>query len=364
MTNGVVECLVTGGTGFLGRNVIRRLLEKHPKWRITVMDIQPPSDDIRKRIAEWRHADITSAESVRNAFQDYHPEIVMHSAGIVPARDLRYSTNKIQWEKVKAINYQGTINVLDATLESGCRKFVFTSSCTTVIDDLDHDYYNMNESIPLGKATLHYGKSKAMAEQYVLSPEHAAKGLKACALRPCTIIGPEDLAVISIIHDLIAKGETYFVVGDGHNLYDFVYIDNAVKAHILAMENLLTTETAAGQAFFISNQEPVYFWDFFLAIWAHFDHVPRFRIFIPLGLAWFVALLLEMITYCTGGAVTLDTGSVKDGVRTQYSDNSKAIEILGYRPDVGMSEGVRLWCEDYKKYLAKQSSGKHKFAKT
>lgn len=140
------------------------------------------------------------------------------------------------------------------------------------------------------------------------------------------------------------------------NRYDFVYIDNAVQAHILAAENLLTTRTAAGQAFFISNQEPVYFWDFFLAIWAEFGHIPRHRVFIPMWLAWIVALIMEVITFFTGAAVTLDTGSVKDAVRTQYSDNTKAIEILGYRPKVGLAKGLRLWCDDYKKHLARTAS--------
>lgn len=227
MTSGAVECLVTGGAGFLGRNIIQTLLQKHPDWRITVLDLAPPPEeaiqqqqqqDWQRTVVGWLHADITSADSVKAAFQNYRPDIVFHCAGIVPARDLRYSRDSKQWEKVKAINYHGTVNVLQATLETGCRKFVYTSSCTAVIDDLDHDYYNMNESIPLGRATLHYGKSKAMAEQYVLSPEYAAQGLKACALRPCTIIGPGDVAVISLIHDLITKGETYFVVGDGNNL--------------------------------------------------------------------------------------------------------------------------------------------------
>ena len=134
-----------------------------------------------------------------------------------------------------------------------------------------------------------------------------------------------------------------------------MYIDNAVHAHILAAENLLTTQTAAGQAFFISNQEPVYFWDFFSAIWAHFGHVPRYRIFIPLWLAWVVALIMEVITFITGAPQTLDTGSVKDAVRTQYSDNTRAILVLGYRPIVGLAEGVRLWCDDYKAYLEKQA---------
>lgn len=336
--------LVTGGSGFLGGAIVKAILERHPDWTISVLDLHPPPEHVIDSISSFIQADVTSSPSVRDAFSKFQADLVMHCAGIVPARRYRYSTNQNQWEKVKTINYQGTMNVLDATLASGCHKFVYTSSCTVVIDDLAHDYFNMNENTPLGFATLHYGKSKSMAEQYVLSTEHSEKGFQACALRPCTIIGPGDTAVIGLIHDLIAKGETYFIIGDGDNLYDFMYIDNAVDAHLLAIENMLTSATAAGQTLFISNQEPVYFWDFFAYVWAQFGHVPRFRIKIPMAVAWVAGLVMEVVTYFTGSAATVDRGSVWDAIGTRYSDNERARQILGYKPRVSLAEGVRRTC--------------------
>ena len=335
---------------------VKSLLDKHPNWNTSILDIQPPPSTLTQRIAQYIEADITSRESVNNAFVDYTPDLVVHTAGIVPARKLRYSTKKKDWERVKAINYDGTRNVLDAAMASGCRHFVYTSSCTVVTDDLDHDYFYMNEEVPIGHATLHYGKSKGMAESYVMSSKHAEEGLIACALRPCTIIGPGDTAVISLIHDLIAKHETNFIVGEGDNFYDFMYIDNAALAHVLAVENLLNTKTAAGRVFFISNREPVYFWDFMAYIWAQFGHVPRYRVHIPTSIAWVAGYALEWLTWFTGGAPTLDRGSVKDGVRTRFSDNRKAQRILGYEPRIGLAEGVRRSCEDYKKYLTANAS--------
>ena len=351
-----LEILVTGGSGFLGRGIVKQIQERHPEWRVSVLDIQPRPSTFDKHNLLYIEADITSRDSVNNAFVDYSPDLVVHTAGIVPARKFRYSTSSKDWETVKAINYDGTRHVLDAAIASGCRRFVYTSSCTAITDDLDHDYYHMNESVPTGNATLHYGKSKGMAESYVLSPDHAEKGLIACAIRPCTIIGPGDTAVVSLVHDLIAKRETFFIVGDGDNIYDFMCIDNAVHAHMLAIENLLTTKTAAGQAFFVSNLEPVYFWDFLAYVWAQFGHVPKFRVRIPAPLAWVVGYASECYTWLTGFAPTIDRGSVKDGVRTQFSDNTKARKILGYEPKVSLAEGVRLSCEDYKKYLATKKS--------
>ena len=355
---------MTGGSGFLGKGIVEALLKKHPTWNVSVLDIKPPPSELAKQITQFLQADITSAESVNNAFVDYSPDLVVHTAGIVPARASRYSTKRRDWERVKSINYDGTKHVLDTSMAAGCRHFVYTSSCTVVIDDLEHDYFLMDESIPIGHATLHYGKSKGIAERYVLSSKHAENGLVACALRPCTIIGPGDTAVIGLMHDLIAKHETYFIVGDGDNFYDFMYIDNAVQAHVLGIENLLTTKTAAGEAFFISNQEPVYFWDFLAYIWAQFGHIPRYRFHVPLPLAWISGYVLEWVTWVTGRESTLDRGSVQDSVRTHFSNNDKARRILGYEPRVGLAEGVRLSCEDYKKHLDAQASKSQKLEKS
>lgn len=340
-----VHVLVTGGSGFLGRAIVAALLDQHPKWQISVLDRTTPDGKTLPRLAHFCEVDIISPGSVNRAFEQCTPDVVVHTAGMVPSRHSRYSKREEDWELVKSINCDGTRNVLDATLTSGCMNFVYTSSCTVATDDLDHDYYYMDETMPIGFASLHYGKSKGLAEQYVLDPQHAEKGLNACALRPCTILGPGDTAVISVIHELIAKGETTFIVGDGDNVYDFMYLSNAVDAHLLAVENLLTTKTAAGQAFFISNQEPIYFWDLFAYIWAQFGHVPTRRTRIPTGVAYFAALVAEAYTWLSGVTPTLHTGSVKDGVRTQFSNNDKARSILGYVPRVGLAEGVRLACE-------------------
>ena len=346
-----VEILVTGGSGFLGRNIVETLLEDRPKWAISILDVKPPPASVSKRISQFLQADLTSAESVNNAFVDYTPDIVVHVAGVIPARKLRYSTKESDWLKVKAVNYDGTKNVLDAAMSSGCRCFLYTSSCTVTMDDLDHDYYLANEEVATGLVALHYGRSKCLAENYVMSSEHAEKGLLACALRPCTIIGPGDTAVIGVMHDLIAKRETSFIVGDGYNFCDFMYIDNAVHAHMLAIENLLTTATAAGHVLNISNQQPVYFWDFLAFVWAQFGHFPAFRVHIPAIIAWLTGWLLEWITWLTGSVSTLDRGSVKDGIHTAYSSNEKAIRILGYEPKIDLAEGVRRSCEGYKRHL-------------
>ncbi|KAF2725582.1 NAD(P)-binding protein [Polychaeton citri CBS 116435] len=362
-TNEPTKILITGASGFLGNAITEALLSRVPPFEITTLDREPlrQSLDIT-RLKRHIIADITDRDSVANAFRTATPDLVVHTAGTVPIGKYRYTTSAVAWARVRAINYTGTRHVLDAALHAGCGRFLHTSSCTVVTDDVDTDYRRMEEEalLPLGNAKLFYGKSKALAEQYVLDPIHAeTKGLKAIALRPATIIGPGDLQVISTLHGCIRNGETAFVVGDGDNIYDWMYIDNAVHAHLLAVENLLSPNpTAAGQAFFISNQEPVYFWDFLLYVWAQFGHVPPRRFHIPPAVAWVAGALAEFGGWVRGAGSTLSRGSVKDGARTHYASNEKAKQVLGYVPRVSLAEGVRRSCEAYKMYLVEKESKK------
>jgi sterol-4alpha-carboxylate 3-dehydrogenase (decarboxylating) len=359
--NSKYRVLITGVSGFLGRNLAKQLACRHPRWSIDGLDLQYPDEQLCQTLDKFIHADIRSQEAVNAAFENYHPDIVLHAAGLVPSRQFRYSTRDEDWQQVKSVNVDGTVNVLRATMASGCKRFVYTSSVTAIIDDLEHDYYNMNETTQTGLATLHYGRSKGLAEAFVLSPEHAEKGLQVCVLRPCPIIGPDETEAIGLIYDLIAKKETCFIIGDGNNLCDWLYIDNAVHAHVLAIENLLPIgpQTAAGQVFFITNQEPAYFWDVLLYIWAQFGHTPRFRVHIPVTLAVFIAALLEFITWLTGTPATLHRGSIKDAIRIRYADNGKSIRVLGYRPKIGLAEGLRRSCNGYKNQLAAKAKSEN-----
>jgi sterol-4alpha-carboxylate 3-dehydrogenase (decarboxylating) len=162
--------LITGGTGFLGRSLALQLANKYPRWKIDALDLLYPDDSLNQRLDKFMHADIRYKESVDAAFSNYHPDLVVHTAGIVPVRQFRYSTKEEDWERVRCVNLDGTKNVLHATMASGCTRFIYTSSVTAIIDDLDHDYHNMDESTQTGLATLHYGRSKGLAEAFVLSP--------------------------------------------------------------------------------------------------------------------------------------------------------------------------------------------------
>jgi sterol-4alpha-carboxylate 3-dehydrogenase (decarboxylating) len=338
--------LVTGASGFLGQAVVTVIQNKHPDWTLTNLDLQPPP--VSQPNVTYTQADITQASEVDIAIRKANPDAIINVAGWVPKGSQRYGNSKAVRDKAFAINHLGTLNVLSSAQKTKCKVFVHTSSCTVLADDLDHDFPNMTEDIPIGHATLAYGASKAPAELAVLAANTPT--FKTCALRPATIIGPGDTyGVIATIHACIANGETPWIIGTGDNIYDFVYITNIADAHLLALENLLSTtpfpESAAGHAMFVSNQQPVYFRDFMLAIWKQFGHVPPFQLRVPTSLAWFAGLMAEVKTWVGGKESALSRGSVRDAVGTRYASSAKVRRVLGYYPRVDFVDAVRLACE-------------------
>jgi sterol-4alpha-carboxylate 3-dehydrogenase (decarboxylating) len=122
-------------------------------------------------------------------------------------------------------------------------------------------------------------------------------------------------------------------------------VSNIAEAHILAVDNLLHTGTAAGEAFFITNGEPITGRDLCMAIWKEFGHTPPFQVKIPRGLAWWLGWSLEWMAWVSGQEARLSRGLVLDAVRVSYMNISKAGELLRYVPRVGLSEGLRISCQ-------------------
>lgn len=170
------------------------------------------------------------------------------------------------------------------------------------------------------------------------------------------LFGPGDHQLVPSVHACIAKGETPFVLGDAENLWDVTYAPNVADAHVLAVENLLSeAKSAAGEAIFIQNCESITFRDFCLEVWKNFGHYPPFEVRLPYSLAWFAGLMAECFTWVTGGTYTLSRGSVNDACGVRYASGDKARRLLGFVPRVGIEEGLKISCEEYKNRLKLQS---------
>ncbi|ETN38373.1 uncharacterized protein HMPREF1541_06408 [Cyphellophora europaea CBS 101466] len=242
-----VRIVVTGGYGFYGRHLLPALKEQLPNCLIFVLDIIPPTavgPELTSHVTQSFTVDITSADEVRQAVSWINPDAIVHTAGINPPLSERYH-RRIE-KQVKSVNVGGTKNLLNAAVESGCKAFIYTSSCCVVTDNLRGYFANIDERWISSSKLLVYGESKSEAEQAVLTAD--SEEMATCVLRPSVTCGEGDYILIPSVHACIAKGETPFRLGDGMNLWDVVYVGNVAYAHALAVQNLLSTRSAHGEA--------------------------------------------------------------------------------------------------------------------
>ena len=151
-----ISVLITGGSGFLGSFIVEAVLNQHPKWAVTVLDLKLPSN-LAPRVS-YEVADVTDAISVSAIVDKLRPDVIIHSAGLVPELAVRYG--RLQEGLVFNVNVNGTRNMLKAAKNSGTRVFVWTGSCTAVTDDMSYQYANVDESWPTSSQSLIYGESK------------------------------------------------------------------------------------------------------------------------------------------------------------------------------------------------------------
>lgn len=302
-----LRIIVTGGLGFVGSAIISALKEQIPTCSILVLDKGINSSyDPKELGTQFQQVDLTNASEVKRIFRDIDADIVIHTAGYVPPLNVRYT--RAQESLTRSINVEGTRNVLNAARDAGCKAFVYTSSCCAVTDDLTGYFANIDERWPVSRKSLPYGESKVEAEEFVLQAN--TPSFNTCVLRPAVIFGEGDYQLVPAIHACIAKGEALFRLGDGENLWDVAYVGNVADAHVLAVENLLSTRSAAGEVFFIQQNEPITFREFCLAIWREFDYFPPFEVYIPKSLGWTVGLVAECWTWLSGLRTTISRGSV------------------------------------------------------
>jgi len=114
-------------------------------------------------------------------------------------------------------------------------------------------------------------------------------------------------------------------------------------------------ETIAGQAFFITNGEPVYFWDFTRTIWRNLGHVPPPIWTIPSGLGIVIATIAEYVSWFTGKEPGFTRFRVAQATLNRCYDIEKARRLLGYEPIVGLDDGMKRWTDWYKGELEKQN---------
>lgn len=326
--------LVVGGAGFLGRHIVRRLLE-HPRFRdhVRVFDLRDPQiPGVEKAIT----GDLRKAEDVVAAVSG--ADVVIHVATATPT-----SENALDKELMDGVNVRGTYNVVEACRHAGVRRLVYTSSASVVFTGHDLDGVDEASTPYAAKPHDHYTATKIEGERIVLAANDAR--LATCALRPSGIFGEGDTVMVPTMVRQAKAGKMKYIIGTGRNLWDLTYVGNVAQAHVLAAEKLSVGSAAAGEAFFITNQEPVPFWSFTgdLLEGLGYDRPSRR---LPLGLVLTLAMLFEyVIRPLLSPIVKLSSDftvfRVRIVTRQRAFSEDKARRLLGYTPEVGVAEGLR-----------------------
>jgi nucleoside-diphosphate-sugar epimerase len=220
-----MNILVTGGSGFFGIYLTKRLLAEGNKIRNA--DISPAGDADLESSAEYLNADVRDYAAIEAAVRG--ADVVFHNAAVLP---VSRSKRKAFWR----VNVYGTRNVLEASLANGVNKVIFISSSAP---------YGIPEEVPITEKTSFnpvgdYGRSKIEAER--LCVEYRSKGLDTIILRPRTIVDEGRLGIFQILFSWIADNRNIYIIGKGDNLFQLLSASDLADACALCVRGGLKNE--------------------------------------------------------------------------------------------------------------------------
>jgi len=337
--------LVVGDCGFLGHHVVSQLLESHAL--VSVLDFK--LDRNRVHGVEYHSADISIKANVETVLATVRPQVIIHTVSPVTL-----STNTALYR----VNVDGTRNLLECARSiKTVKAFIYTSSASVVHDSIsdliDADEFFTVLYLPDQKEI--YSHTKALAEDLVRAANGSGDGMLTVCLRPAGIFSEGDPNTLRKMIENAQTGKNRFQIGSGKNLFDWTYVGNVARTHILAAEALLfrsssvsgtTLPRVDGEAFFITNGDPMPFWDFVRAIGdaAGFPVDRKDAWVIPQHVGLALAMLVEWIVWATSlgkQASTMTPGGIRYSCLTRTYRIDKARTRLGYNPTVDMNEGIR-----------------------
>ncbi len=312
------KIVITGGAGFIGSHIAEALVQDHevvivdnlddyysPELKRQNLDMLLANPNVR-----FIEGDITNLDLVRRVIDDT-VDYVFHEAAQAGVR--------ISVEdpfKPNNVNVLGTLNVLKAALDAGVRR-VINASSSSVYGKVQ--YLPFDEAHPTMPVSP-YGVSKLAAEHYC-RVFYEVYGLPTVSLRYFTVYGPRmrpDLAISIFTRKMLAN-EPITVFGDGEQTRDFTYIDDIVKVNL----RLLETDAADGYAMNVGGGQRITVNDLI----AH----------------------LRKITGSTSEVVYSD--KQKGDAEHTMADVGRARELVGYRPETTIEDGLRLYTLWHSRYV-------------
>jgi len=305
-----MKALVTGGAGFIGSNLVDALLARGDE--VTVVDNL--STGRRENLegalaagAELVELDIREVAALAELVATTQPAVIFHLAAQI---DVRKSLDDPAFDA--SINVGGTANVLEAARAAGARRLVFSSTGGAIYGEGEGQELPLAEDAPLAPEAP-YGQSKYAAEGYLALYERLY-GLSTVSLRLGNVYGPRqdplgEAGVIAIFCGRLRSGERPTVFGDGKQTRDYIYVGDVVSAMLAAAE----AETSG-------------------------------PINIGTGVETDVLELVSALGELGGGGdFEPEFAPPRTGEVQRISiDPARAASELGWRPQMGLSEGLRV----------------------
>ncbi len=328
-----MKALVTGGSGFLGKAIVRRLLERGDAPRSLARGAD-------RELEEWGveqvRGDVADPDAVQRAARDC--DVVFHTAARVGAWGPR--------AEYRRTNVTGTDNVIAACRRNGVQRLVYTSTPSVV--HAGGDIEGADESLPYASHfESAYPETKAEAERRVLAANDAT--LATVALRPHLVWGPGDNHLIPRLLQRARAGRARRI-GREDKLVDATYIDDAVAAHLLAADRLAPDAACAGRAYFVAQGDPRPCWEIPNAILAAAG-LPPVSKRLPKPLAWGAGALCEALWALLrrDDEPPLTRFVARQLSTAHWYDIGAARRDLGYEPRVGIEQGLAILREHFQK---------------
>ena len=325
----IKKVFITGGGGFLGKSICKLLVKK----KISCISFSRKHySELEKIGVECRTGSLDEYSNIlRNL--DSNCDAIIHTAaqaGIWGHPKELYKTNVV-----------GTKNLIKAAKEKKIKYFVYTSSPSVVFDKRNIRY--KNEDLPYAKEHLcEYAKTKRLAESFVLSQNNSDTFVTA-ALRPHLIWGPEDP---HFLPRLIQKSreKKLFFIGNGKNLVDTIYVDNAAQAHLDLLFKMYRSNICSGKAYFIGQEKAVNLPQFINSLLSTANQ-PSCHKRIPFFLAYSLGFMFE--NFYSFFKVFHKEPKMTRFLALQLSkshffDHSSAKKDFGYYPKISITEGLKL----------------------
>ncbi|MDP2312436.1 MAG: NAD-dependent epimerase/dehydratase family protein [Pseudomonadota bacterium] len=328
-----MNALVTGGGGFLGLEIVRRLRARGDTVTVLARGDYPELATLGARLVR---GDVADAAAVLAAAAG--ADIVFHVAAKAGV-----------WGKqadFERSNVTGTENVLFACRAHGIPRLVYTSSPSVVFDGTDH--IDVSEVPYPTRYENHYAETKARAEKLVLAANGPA--LATIALRPHLIWGPRDPHILPRLFARARAGRLR-IVGTGTNQVSVTYVDNGAAAHLQAADALSPGAPCAGRAYFVNDPVAVSVWPWLNALFGRLGIAPVTRR-VSVGVARAVGVVAEAVWSLFGLAGDPPmTRFVAAQLGTSHSyDVGPAVRDFGYTPEVGPEEALdrtAAWWKDH-----------------